>query len=396
MSLFTENYREEIPEEGPKYSAQDYASAFHEIMASKNPSEQMKAVNTLSNISDTEAFQSIIDTMNEDDFEIFTKLQTSILDGTYDTMNEILEYEKRKNEEDANEPSRLLILMNVILFSIPNPEEIIEKINSKLSEKTNKMKTTAEGIKSTVSQGISDSINYVKNTFDNIKWFVEAVLSNNEISDDYKEKLIKYIYDNKGYLLLTYDESNKEFVYDRVMDDLLITKAIENSKKKKNNVQGTEELSSSQPEEKWEENILKELQPLLERTQSLPKDMEFSEFITKARKRYFNIKQKVQALYPAGLYPTPVNSKLRYFQNKANKEAKNANNKMTYMRKSNPGPKPPIITTDKGKGGKTRRKVRRNKKAKTKKRKVNKKTKKMKMKMKMKSKRKTNKRRNKK
>ena len=385
MSEFTKKYPEKIPEkipeEGPKYSAEDYASAFHEIMASKKPSEQMKSVNELLKISDTDALQSIIDSMNEVDFETFTKLQRSVLDGTYDTMNKTLINE---NEENANEPSRLLLyIMHVILFSIPNPEEIIEKINSKLSEKTNVMKETAEEIKSNVSQGISDSINYVKNTFDNIKWFVEAVLINNEISDDDKENLIKHLYDEKGYLLLTYDESNKEFVYDSVMDDLLITKAIENSKKKKNNVQETEVLSSSQLEDNWEEKTLEGLTPLLERTKSLPSHMTFSEFITKARNRYLNIEQKVKALFPSGLLPNPVNRKL----NKLRYEAQGTKRKRNEGEKDKRSKKEP--NNNKGKGGKTRRKVRRNKKTKTKKRK-------MKMNMNRKKSKKTNKRRNKK
>ena len=206
-------------------------------------------------------------------------------------------------------------------------------------------------------------------------------MSNNEISIDDKEKLVKYIYDNKGYLLLTYDEHEKEFVYDRVMDELLIKAAIKNIKKKKNNVQGTK-VSSSQPPENWEEGILAELTPPLERTQSLPSDMNLSDFITKAQERYLKIEEKVKKLYPHNLVPRPSQLKL-------SEEARKVADRMKHTQKTSLGPKAPLSK----KGGKTRRKIRRNKKAKTKKRKTNKKTKKRKANKKTKVNRKKSKKR---
>ena len=372
---------------GPTHSAQDYADAFHEIMQTKLPSEQMKAVKRLLETSNKNALQEIIDTMSEDDFANFTNLQKSIFDGTYDNMNKVSQYEK---QEDANKPSKLLIIMNAILFSIPNPEEIIKNINSKLQEKKEKIKKFTTETSTSVSQGISDSINYVKNTFDNIKWFVGAVLESDQISDDDKKELVKHLYNEKGYLLMKYE--NGEFEFDSALNKIIFDKVLELVDE--TNVRksiSVEEIHNSQPEPYY---LLEDVaaNALRKCTSQAPGSQKFG--ITRSLSCNGNIQpneikhmKQVEEIIKDKFYGfLPRSLEVGPNAVKKTKPRRSLSTKKNIM-----SPKT---------GGKTRRKIRRNKKAKTKKRKANKKTKKRKTNkktnMNRKKSKKTNKRINKK
>jgi len=345
------------------HSAEYYADVLSKIMQTRLPSEQMEAVNILLNASDNAALQAIIDRMSEEDLEKFIELQNSINDGTYYTMNKVSEDEKQEN---ADKPNPLFTLMNAILFNIPNPEEIIEKINSKLQEKSKQVSDTVNNASETISDTISDTFNFVMNTYDNIKLVVGAVLSNNEISDDDKSRLVKHLYNKKGYLLMKYEDG--EFKFDSAINMIIFDKVLEIVRNKH---EDKEEVIMSQPTEPFDylenaaANALQECASQksgLRKTQSCPGNIQPNEI-----KHMQQVEEIISNTF-YGLLPRSVALKRKGPYTNYNKKQK---------------------TT----GGKSRRKIRRNKKAKTKKRKDNKKTKKRKMKRKTNMNRKKSKKR---
>ena len=99
---------------GPTHSAEDYAAVLSEIMETRLPSEQMKAVNTLLKTSNKDALQAIIDNMSDDDFGKFTTLQNYIIDGTYETMMKVSKKKKKKKIMSQAILQKLLIFYYLV------------------------------------------------------------------------------------------------------------------------------------------------------------------------------------------------------------------------------------------------------------------------------------------
>lgn len=356
---------------GPTHSAEDYVNALNTAMEQEDISDRMKAVKILLDSVDSETLQTIIDLMNDEQLDYFLKLQSSVLDGTLEQMNEIsYQEQKDKEEEEKNSSPKSVKLLNFIIQETPSPELFAGKIK----EFIEKASDTAQTVFDKTQINISNLMNYISNTIENIQYFVGKVLSNNEISDDDKMELVKHLYNEKGYLLLTYKDG--KFIFDSALNTIIFDKVLELVKKQNENVRGTGDMPLTQPIYENSELEIKATQQSdnqLKRTMSAPGRMQ-PNLIEKIKKFEATLKKDFYGLLPQQL----IKHDPRHKRKREEEEEEN----LKKERKEEPT------------GGKSRRKISRNKKAKTKKRKVNKKTKKRKRKMKTKkTKRKTNKRR---
>lgn len=348
-------------EEGPTHSAEDYANALKEAMQQLNISDRMKAVKTLLDSADSETLQAIIDNMEDEQLDYFLKLQSSVLDGTFNTIQEVSRLTEMENDEER---SIYITYFLYFYLNFPGPNELIEyyiKKNDEIKKLYNKYKKSL----TETAENITD---YMKNTISDINWFFSTAFT--RLPDDEQDK-IKSIYEN-GKLLFKYNIENQSFEYDDQVTNIMMEKILQYLQEK--NVRNASSLgvrSLTQPIDDYERASAKITGENEKKYEEAPPKI--------PEKKHTTMYQKL------GEQMNPRSEALRKLkkQKEANEKRTDKTFKSTGINSRLPAKKT---------GGKTRRKISRNKKAKTKKRKVNKKTKKRKMKTKR-TKRKTNKRR---
>ena len=395
---------------GPIHSAEDYVNALKDAMKQEKISYRMSAVKTLLDSANSESLQMIIDRMDDKHLDYFLKLQSFVLDGTLEQMNEIsYQEQKDKKEKEENSSLKSVRLLNFILFETPNPENVANNIKKITKNATNNVQTVFNNTQETAQKKISESMNYISNTIENIQYFVKELLSGEDIKYENKIELIKHLYDSKGYLLMKFE--NGKFEFDSYLNQFVFEKVKELvSKKNVRNIdEAKEEMQNSQPEpfdilENVAKNTL-EPKPQLLRSYTTPANMQ-PNLIEKIKKFEATLKKDFYKLLPPQLIKhdprhkitnTNTNHKRKQEVKEEEKEEKKASSKRKREDKEdNQNPKKQKGLEEKA-GGKprrqTRRKIRRNKKTKTKKRKVNKKTKKRKTNKKTKVNRKKSKKR---
>lgn len=350
----------------------DYVNALKVAMQQEKISDRMSAVKTLLNSADKGALQTIIDRMEDKHLDYFLELQSSVVDGTYDTMQEVsrLEYMVKDMDNDEERDTYIRCFLYFYL-NFPGPNELIEfynEQNSNLNDLFNKYKKTltkkAEGI-----------IDYMKNTISDINWFFSAAFA--RLPEEEQNK-IKTIYGN-GKLLFKYNTENQSFEYDDQVTNIMMEKILEHLQKKNvRNVSSLGPNTSSQPPDY--DTVFNKF--------GIQNEPKYKEATSKnPEKKHTTINEEIGK----EMIPRPAAIEKQRKQKNKNKRRTEKSFGINSAKYNLPGKK----------GGQTKRKIRRNKKTKTKKRKVNKKTKKRKTNKKTKvnrkkSKRKTNKRRTKK
>lgn len=354
----------EFMEEGPTHSAEDYANALKEAMQQLNISDRMKAVKTLLDSADSETLQAIIDNMEDEQLDYFLKLQSSVLDGTFNTIQEVSRLTEMENDEER---SIYITYFLYFYLNFPGPNELIEyyiKKNDEIKKLYNKYKKSL----TETAENITD---YMKNTISDINWFFSNAFTSLPVEEQDK---IKNIYAN-GKLLLKYNTENQSFEYDDQVTNIMMEKILKYLQEK--NVRNASSLDVKTLSQSTYDSVFDKITKITDNNKKNVKEAPSifpKKHVTESKNQGKN------------LIPIPVALKNQRRQRYLNKERTQKSFGSNLSAKNNlPGKN----------GGKSRRKIRRNEKTKTKKRKMKAKTKKRKMKTK-KTKRKTNKRRTKK
>lgn len=201
--------------QGPTYSAEEYANALWEAMQQRNISDRMSAVKILLNSADSETLQAIIDNMEDKQLDYFLKLQESVIDGTFDTMQEVSRLQKMENNEERDKYIKYFVYF---YLNFPGPNELIEyyktlytDINELLSE-----------YQKPLAKKVNSIADYMKNTISDVNWFFSTVFTH--LPDD-EQDIIKDIYAN-GKLLLKYNKENQSFEYDDQVTNIMMPKIL--------------------------------------------------------------------------------------------------------------------------------------------------------------------------
>ena len=400
-------------------------------------SDKLRAISTLMNsYSNTDnTLDDLIEFLDEETFELYTKYQFEVLRGTLDDIrkadSEILQanvlIDKMKDEAKHHPNSAVTNTIKFLLFKIPSPETFADK----MIELSKKAKISFEYAQNYITNKFSETIQFYKNTYEQISYVANALKTDTDPSEEFK-RTKQFLFGNQGNLLLTYHFDSKKFEFSSYLDGLINEKILEQIREKNPRDFGKTALYKTtsmlaEPYTKLQQQAKDEIGNQTLRTTSLDprkmpiipdkvfnmpqKKLSHEEIIRlqNASEELFSglSVQEAQNEEMKGMkgmndnvlqfVPSQVQNKRIFSAKKVDRGPKQQLDLGTGKRKENvvdENKRPKKQAIGPNLGGKTRRKVRRNKKTKTKKRKVNKKTKKRKRKMK--SKRKTNKRRTKK